>query len=138
MGGRNPAFFYAPSHIKYRYCQKVSRLFHNFCRNETGKTGQNKMKFSKISSNKKPIETLKFQWVFVDTGRDDRIRTCGLCVPNATLYQAEPHLDMSIYYAWCLKNDNSYYNTQSEKINRIFNIFFFILWYISKAFYFLR
>ena len=24
-------------------------------------------------------------------GRDDRIRTCGLCVPNATLYQAEPH-----------------------------------------------
>lgn len=25
------------------------------------------------------------------SGRDDRIRTCGLCVPNATLYQAEPH-----------------------------------------------
>ena len=24
-------------------------------------------------------------------GRDDRIRTCGLCVPNATLYQTEPH-----------------------------------------------
>ena len=24
-------------------------------------------------------------------GRGDRIRTCGLCVPNATLYQAEPH-----------------------------------------------
>ena len=26
-------------------------------------------------------------------GRDDRIRTCGLCVPNAALYQTEPHLD---------------------------------------------
>ena len=26
------------------------------------------------------------------TGRGDRIRTCGLCVPNAALYQTEPHL----------------------------------------------
>ena len=25
------------------------------------------------------------------SGRDDWIRTSGLCVPNATLYQAEPH-----------------------------------------------
>ena len=25
-------------------------------------------------------------------GRDDKIRTCGLCVPNAALYQTEPHL----------------------------------------------
>ena len=24
-------------------------------------------------------------------GRDDKIRTCGLCVPNAALYQTEPH-----------------------------------------------
>ena len=29
-------------------------------------------------------------------GRDDRIRTCDLCVPNAALYQTEPHLDTSI------------------------------------------
>ena len=28
-------------------------------------------------------------------GRDDRIRTCDLCVPNAALYQTEPHLDKS-------------------------------------------
>ena len=26
-------------------------------------------------------------------GRGDRIRTCGLYVPNVALYQAEPHLD---------------------------------------------
>ena len=29
-------------------------------------------------------------------GRDDRIRTCDLCVPNAALYQTEPHLDKLI------------------------------------------
>ena len=28
------------------------------------------------------------------TGRGDRIRTCGLFVPNEALYQAEPHLDV--------------------------------------------
>ena len=27
-------------------------------------------------------------------GRGDRIRTCGLCVPNAALYQTEPRLDL--------------------------------------------
>ena len=26
--------------------------------------------------------------------RGDKIRTCGLCVPNAALYQTEPRLDM--------------------------------------------
>ena len=31
--------------------------------------------------------------VYLFLGRDDRIRTCGLCVPNAALYQAEPHLE---------------------------------------------
>ncbi len=25
------------------------------------------------------------------SSRDDKIRTCGLCVPNAALYQTEPH-----------------------------------------------
>ena len=29
----------------------------------------------------------------VKGGRGDRIRTCGLFVPNEALYQAEPHLD---------------------------------------------
>ena len=29
----------------------------------------------------------------VKDGRGDRIRTCGLFVPNEALYQAEPHLD---------------------------------------------
>ena len=29
-------------------------------------------------------------------GRDDRIRTCDLCVPNAALYQTEPHLGISL------------------------------------------
>ena len=36
-------------------------------------------------------------------GRDDRIRTCGLCVPNAALYQTEPHLD-SIFSFWEFNN----------------------------------
>ena len=29
-------------------------------------------------------------------GRGDRIRTCGLCVPNAALYQTEPRLDKTV------------------------------------------
>ena len=28
-----------------------------------------------------------------DFGRGDKIRTCGLYVPNVALYQTEPHLD---------------------------------------------
>ena len=48
-----------------------------------------------FSKNKKP----PFRRFFI-FGRDDRIRTCGLCVPNATLYQAEPHpaFHYLIYY----------------------------------------
>ncbi len=34
-------------------------------------------------------------------GRGDRIRTCGLCVPNAALYQTEPHLDKLLNFAYC-------------------------------------
>ena len=30
-------------------------------------------------------------------GRGDRIWTCGLCVPNAALYQTEPHLDIQFF-----------------------------------------
>ncbi len=45
-------------------------------------------------------------------GRVDRIRTCGLCVPNAALYQAEPQPEIELfnytdYNAFCqafLKN----------------------------------
>ena len=36
-------------------------------------------------------------------GRGDRIRTCGLCVPNAALYQTEPRLDILIFNCACLK-----------------------------------
>ena len=28
------------------------------------------------------------------SGRGDRIRTCGILVPNQALYQTEPHLDV--------------------------------------------
>ena len=28
------------------------------------------------------------------SGRGDRIRTCGILVPNQALYQTEPHLDI--------------------------------------------
>ena len=28
-------------------------------------------------------------------GRGDKIWTCDLCVPNAALYQTEPHLELS-------------------------------------------
>ena len=30
-----------------------------------------------------------------ESDRGDKIRTCGLCVPNAALYQTEPRLDTS-------------------------------------------
>ena len=30
-----------------------------------------------------------------ESDRGDKIRTCGLCVPNAALYQTEPRLDIS-------------------------------------------
>jgi hypothetical protein len=37
--------------------------------------------------------------IFVNKdGRDDRIRTCDLIVPNDALYQAEPHPDNNRYY----------------------------------------
>ena len=36
-------------------------------------------------------------------GRDDRIRTCDLIVPNDALYQAEPHPDNISYYTMRLQ-----------------------------------
>ena len=36
----------------------------------------------------------------VNDGRGDRIRTCGLFVPNEALYQAEPHLDV-LFFLCC-------------------------------------
>ncbi len=44
------------------------------------------------------VENTAFPAV-LSVGRDDRIRTCGLCVPNATLYQTEPHpVTQDLYY----------------------------------------
>ena len=34
------------------------------------------------------------QWRSFNFGRDDRTWTCGLCVPNAALYQTEPRIDI--------------------------------------------
>ena len=48
--------------------------------------GSNPLLSVKIRQQKQGINP-----TFVVYGRDDRIRTCGLCVPNATLYQTEPH-----------------------------------------------
>ena len=60
---------------------------------------------SRISrATKNPLKRWNFNGLIADTGRDDRIRTCGLCVPNATLYQAEPHPVLSEHY---------YYSTAS-------------------------
>ena len=58
----------------------------------------------KGKATKNPLKRWNFNGLIVDTGRDDRIRTCGLCVPNATLYQAEPHPVLSEHY---------YYSTAS-------------------------
>ena len=46
----------------------------------------------RINKTKKE-STCKIQ-VLSKNGRGDRIRTCGLCVPNAALYQTEPRLDI--------------------------------------------
>ena len=43
------------------------------------------------SSIHKQIKKYTHEGCISLSGRDDRIRTCGLCVPNATLYQTEPH-----------------------------------------------
>ena len=48
--------------------------------------------------------------VVSDSGRDDRIRTCDLCVPNAALYQTEPHL----------VNQLKHYNTLFRKNQVLF------------------
>ena len=34
-------------------------------------------------------------------GRGDKIRTCGLYVPNVALYQTEPHLDGDFFIIFC-------------------------------------
>ena len=41
-----------------------------------------------------------------EADRGDKIRTCGLCVPNAALYQTEPRLDTfcSIIWIWKIVN----------------------------------
>ena len=49
-------------------------------------------------------------------GRGDRIRTCGLFVPNEALYQAEPHLDFNTPFV------DSFFIISAEKafVNGIF------------------
>ena len=50
-------------------------------------------------------------------GRGDRIRTCGLCVPNAALYQTEPRLEVNVdYYIM--------YFGKVKHFFRLFSIFF--------------
>jgi hypothetical protein len=49
-----------------------------------------------ISEQQKTLENqrlLKFQGFLYHRG--DKIRTCGLRVPNAALYQTEPRLDLT-------------------------------------------
>ena len=51
-----------------------------------------------ISKNKITLQAWNSNYYkVVYIGRGDRIWTCDLCVPNATLYQAEPHLDAIMY-----------------------------------------
>ena len=52
-----------------------------------------------VSENKKATRRLL---PFLKDGRDDRIRTCDLIVPNDALYQAEPHPDMDSIVAMFL------------------------------------
>ena len=57
-------------------------------------------------------------------GRDDRIRTCGLCVPNATLYQAEPH---PVIFAWSRKTYNLIYDsTFHARFQDVLKIFLYL------------
>ena len=43
-----------------------------------------------VYKKKNPNPTNSRIWIF---GRDDKIRTCDIHVPNVALYQTEPHLD---------------------------------------------
>ena len=56
------------------------------------------VKFEGQKSPKSPIPSAFLPMVSkvgILFGRGDRTWTCGLCVPNAALYQTEPHLDVA-------------------------------------------
>ena len=48
--------------------------------------------------------------------RGDKIRTCGLCVPNAALYQTEPHLELCLSWTQAI-----FYTMSGQKSTSIFN-----------------
>ena len=56
--------------------------------------------------------------------RSDRIRTCGLYVPNVALYQAEPHLDLPFHVLrdsfYIISRISSDVNTFFKKIFHVF------------------
>ena len=51
--------------------------------------------------------------------RDDRIRTCGLLVPNEALYQAEPHPDIEVYeiHSFYIVIPSDFFVNQSARKN---------------------
>ena len=67
-----------------------SRLFHPKRSAEHFAARKQKSQAQTPIHFKQKKKTLKGSFSF---GRDDRIRTCDFCVPNAALYQTEPHLD---------------------------------------------
>ena len=67
------------------------RLTHRGFRLERGTKKNTKLIIEQ--SNIKNNAESKTNWIQRHAGRDDGIRTHGLCVPNAALYQTEPHLD---------------------------------------------
>ena len=58
-------------------------------------------------------------------GRDDRIRTCGILVPNQALYQTEPH---PVAFSQVL----NYYTTQYGNCQHFFESFFEILYFFDE------
>ncbi len=69
------------------------RIYQKLCRHN--KKEQAKPALNTNVHKKRMFITVK-SVMNIKHGRDDRIRTCGLCVPNAALYQTEPHLDIKL------------------------------------------
>ena len=67
-----------------------------WAQHQNGRKFTKRIFYSYISARKRKAKNRWGCWKYSISsgfifGRDDRIRTCGLCVPNATLYQTEPH-----------------------------------------------
>ena len=73
-----------------------------------------------IQYQKNPIDFRRQDFRF---GRDDRIWTCGFCVPNAVLYQTEPHLEIFTFHQ--LGNQPDYSITYSAGCQVDFEINFY-------------